>query len=345
LVFTPPEDKRDLLIAFGLDRRRQRRDPFFHNANSAFRREIWEKFPFSEEVTNIEDRLWARTVQAQGYEIAYEPEASVYHYHGIHQQGNDLRARSTVTVLESIQNEHEEYSPGRVDPRRLQIDAFIPARGAVERGSRRDVLLRHTVDTARSCSLVKHVYVLTDSAETARLASECGAEVPFLREPGDSADHVTIGQVYKSFLERLQDLGHHPDIIVSLEPHYPDRDGAIVEKCLTLLTESGFDTVMPAWAEYRACYIRDGSKPRRVDDGDIPRSRKNPVLVGLRGYCCASYADVIRSGSLTGSDSGFVLISDARLIVEEHFDTPRGSEAAAKRMDEPDPGRNQARGA
>jgi len=65
LNFTSPEDKRDLLIAFGLDKKRQRRDPFFHNANSAMRRMIWENFPFSENVTNIEDRLWGRTVQAQ----------------------------------------------------------------------------------------------------------------------------------------------------------------------------------------------------------------------------------------------------------------------------------------
>lgn len=323
LNFTSPEDKRDLLIAFGLDRRRQRRDPFFHNANSAFRREIWERFPFNEEVTNIEDRLWARTVQAHGYEIIYEPDASVYHHHGIHQHGNESRARSTISVLESVQNEHEEYAPGRVDPHHLDIAVFIPARGVVERGSRRETLLRSTVRTALSCSLVKNVYVLTDEEATAKLAVECGAETPFLRDPETTPDDVTIGQVYKRFLEKLQGFGRHPDIVVSLEPHYPNRGKEVIERCINLLAESGFDSVMPAWPEYRACYIQEAGRPRRVDEGEIPRSRKNPVLIGLRGFCCVSFTDVIRSGLLTGPNAGFVLVSDAYQLVEEHFDESR----------------------
>ena len=39
-------DKRDLTVVFGLDERTQKKDSFFHNANSAIPRKIWEKFPF-----------------------------------------------------------------------------------------------------------------------------------------------------------------------------------------------------------------------------------------------------------------------------------------------------------
>lgn len=91
MAFSSPQDKRDLTISFGLDRRVQRKDPFFHNANSAVRRDVWEKYPFDEAVTNIEDRLWAETVLAQGYYILYEPEASVYHHHGIHHGNREDR--------------------------------------------------------------------------------------------------------------------------------------------------------------------------------------------------------------------------------------------------------------
>ena len=86
LAFTPDADKRDLSIVFGLDKRVQRRDSFFHNANSMIRRDIWERTPFDERVSNVEDRVWAHTVLQSGYKIVYEPEASVYHYHGIHQR-------------------------------------------------------------------------------------------------------------------------------------------------------------------------------------------------------------------------------------------------------------------
>ena len=38
MSFTSPADKRDLLLVFGLDRRIQSKDSFFHNANSIIRR-------------------------------------------------------------------------------------------------------------------------------------------------------------------------------------------------------------------------------------------------------------------------------------------------------------------
>ena len=66
----------------------QIKDYFFHNANSMFRRDVWEKYKFSEKVTNIEDRVWGKEVTEDGLSIIYEPEASVYHHHGLHQGNN-----------------------------------------------------------------------------------------------------------------------------------------------------------------------------------------------------------------------------------------------------------------
>ena len=102
MAFTKDVDKRDLINIFGLDRRVQKKDPFFHNANSMIRRDVWKRIPFSETATNIEDRIWAKTVLEAGYHIIYEPEASVYHYHGINQGRNIERARNVVRILEEI---------------------------------------------------------------------------------------------------------------------------------------------------------------------------------------------------------------------------------------------------
>ena len=57
--FSSLSDKRDLLITFGLDKKIQVKDSFFHNANSIIRKSAWDKINFDESVTNIEDRLWA----------------------------------------------------------------------------------------------------------------------------------------------------------------------------------------------------------------------------------------------------------------------------------------------
>lgn len=97
-------DKRDLWTTFGLDRRIQERDWFFHNANSMVRRSVWEKMPFSELINGVEDRDWAKRVQECGHRIMYEPRASVFHHHGIHQGRDELRAERVARVIELINN-------------------------------------------------------------------------------------------------------------------------------------------------------------------------------------------------------------------------------------------------
>ena len=62
LSFSSDIDKRDLITTFGLDKKVQIKDSFFHNANSAFRRNVWDRFPFDEGLTNIEDRVWGEQV-------------------------------------------------------------------------------------------------------------------------------------------------------------------------------------------------------------------------------------------------------------------------------------------
>ena len=84
ISYSNPIDKRDLLITFGLDKRLQIKDNFFHNANSIFRKKIWSKIKFDEKVKNVEDRLWGKEIIKAGFNIVYEPDSG-YHHHGIHQ--------------------------------------------------------------------------------------------------------------------------------------------------------------------------------------------------------------------------------------------------------------------
>jgi len=99
-----PFDKRDLWTTFGLDRRVQTRDWFFHNANSLVRRSVWTEIPFNETIAGVEDREWARRVIARGYQLVYEPHASVFHFHGIHQGNDEARAARVARVIELIGN-------------------------------------------------------------------------------------------------------------------------------------------------------------------------------------------------------------------------------------------------
>jgi glycosyltransferase involved in cell wall biosynthesis len=97
-----PFDKRDLWTTFGVERRVQSKDYFFHNANSMIRRSAWAEVPFDEAINGVEDRDWARKVLARGYRVAYEPLASVFHHHGIHQGLDPDRAERVVRVIQMI---------------------------------------------------------------------------------------------------------------------------------------------------------------------------------------------------------------------------------------------------
>ena len=97
-------DKRDLWTVFGIEQRLQRKDYLFHNANSAIRRDLWQRWPFDETLPSLEDRAWAKRMIAQGHAILYEPQASVYHFHGISHNEQAGRAQRVVKVIELLKS-------------------------------------------------------------------------------------------------------------------------------------------------------------------------------------------------------------------------------------------------
>ena len=101
---TSAVDRRDLWTTFRDERVRQRRDYFFHNANSGVRKSIWRDHPFDEEINGVEDREWGRRMIRQGFEIVYEPHLRVYHHHGIHQGRDEGRAKRVAEVIEVIRS-------------------------------------------------------------------------------------------------------------------------------------------------------------------------------------------------------------------------------------------------
>lgn len=55
--------------------------PFCNNANCAVRRELWEKYPYDEALTGLEDLHWANHILGKGFHLSYEAEATIVHVH------------------------------------------------------------------------------------------------------------------------------------------------------------------------------------------------------------------------------------------------------------------------
>jgi rhamnosyltransferase len=54
---------------------------FISDVNSALRRDVWERFRFSEKILQAEDKELATRLLQAGWTILYEPSAAVYHAH------------------------------------------------------------------------------------------------------------------------------------------------------------------------------------------------------------------------------------------------------------------------
>lgn len=120
-----PIDVRDLLTVFGREEIVYSQHPFFHNAFSLVRKDIWLRHRFDEQINGIEDRFWAKSVAAEGHKIVYEPSASVYHEHGLNQSSCEIRASRVVEALVHLHNDDGclRSSPYSVD--RSKQEQFI----------------------------------------------------------------------------------------------------------------------------------------------------------------------------------------------------------------------------
>ena len=301
MPFSSASDKRDLFLVFGLDRKVQMKDSFFHNANSIIRKKCWEIENFDNKTSNIEDRLWAKTMLKKGYKLLYEPEAIIYHYHGIHQNNNSERLENVVKIIE------KEF-PNDYDLKKfannLNIIAIIPIRGKTLKHKNKN-LLSYTIKAGLNSKFVKNVYVSTDSKTTAKLAEKEGAICPFIRPKNLSKPNVNLEKVQQYSLKIIEEECGIPDLVVHMEETFPFRPNGLIDDMIIKLLREGHDTIIvgkeePGW-------LWKTSKKglfKRVDDGDVPRNFKNTSFIGLHGSCCITYPSVIRKGSLLGKRIG-----------------------------------------
>jgi glycosyltransferase involved in cell wall biosynthesis len=75
---------------------------FCNNANTAIRKSLWEKNPYDETLTGLEDLAWAKWAKEQGYKIAYVAEAEVVHVHNETPRGVYNRYRREAMALRKI---------------------------------------------------------------------------------------------------------------------------------------------------------------------------------------------------------------------------------------------------
>ncbi|KGF96915.1 hypothetical protein EU96_1553 [Prochlorococcus marinus str. MIT 9302] len=313
-----PLDVRDLVMLFRNESFIQSVDSFFHNANSAFLKSTWLEFPFCDESTNIEDRIWGEQIIKSGYKIAYVSEACVYHWHGVNHGLDRSRAKNIARILDKISN----LKPKEDNSKNLKFTtclAIIPIKG--ETVSFQEIsLLEKTINSLKSTNLVNEIIVTTDNEKTAKKAEDLG--VRFLMRPDSlSTSNTSLADVLKFTLEELENKGEFYDIVAVAEEIYPFRNKEIVKNMIELMLSGKSDTIYAAWEEKRITWYGTNDELEVLGGNSwVIKKNKNEdnVLTSLTGYLLLVKPSQIRKKSLFSSVTEAYVIKDPIAVLAIH---------------------------
>ncbi len=316
-----PMDKRDLLRAFGPEKRIQTQDTFFHNANSMVRRDVWDREPFDEEVTNIEDQIWANKVLNMGYRLIYEPDAAVYHHHGINQGNDKERMRSVVRTMKdnAIHGEDDlttTLDANPFDPADADIVSFVPVRRETKSGvDTNDTLIKETIETVRQSEYIDDIFITTDDEWIKANAEQLGATDGIMRPPELSAQDVEVVEVFNYTLEQLEENGRYPDIVVTVDITHPFRPAGFIDDIIQFFVENGHETVVPVYPEYRPSWIENNNELQRMNE-DTVRAKRTPIQIGLFSLGTVLYPYMLRKEDRLAGDYGLYKVENPLATVE-----------------------------
>ena len=306
LSFSNTIDKRDLLIVFGQDRRIQVKDYFFHNANSMVRRDVWEQYPFDENATNIEDRIWGKTITNAGFHIIYEPDAAVYHHHGLHQGNTPQRAKGVVSIIEQIDQDVLSELPDSLRPERTNIVAVVPVKDELNLTSAAHSLLKNSIETLKLANYVDNIYLFCSNSS---LAEKLG--VAWINRGAiPNIDTLGIDELMQKSLEIIESNEDFPEALLYVNHDYLDRPEGVFDELIRDAQYKGYDTVFPGYIDYGHYWIKNGEGEYCQTDSSMKTRFGRPsVFRALYGLGCVTSSAIIRTGKLVGGKVGILPIN------------------------------------
>jgi len=311
--FTDDIDKRDLLITFGRDRRTQVKDYFFHNANSILRRDVWDKYPFDEKATNIEDRIWGKKVTENGYKIIYDPEPAVYHHHGLHQGNKKPRLKGVVSIIEGLDSDLMNLLPDTLQPENINIAAIVPIGEELNESSKSRELLINTLNILNKSKFINSVYILSSQSDLS-----VHKENWISRDEIKNVDSLGVDKLMQQSLNIIESRGDFPLLLFYINYDYLHRPNSLLDELIIDRQYNGYTTVFPGYIDYGHYWFKG-------DDGDFhqndsmldPRDNRNPTYMALYGQGCLTSASNIRKGVMIDGKIGIMSIKNFKYTLRE----------------------------
>lgn len=143
-----------------------------------------------------------------------------------------------------------------------KILCLIPARGGSKRLPGKNIMLlggrpliSYAIDAAKGSKYVDRTVVSTDDEAIARIAKECGAEIPFLRPAELSTDTSPVVLALQHAVTYFEGQDEQIDFVVLIQPTVPGVLAEDVDAAIEKIIETGVNSCIsvceivdpPAW--------------------------------------------------------------------------------------------------
>ncbi len=186
------------------------------------------------------------------------------------------------------------------------IIAIIPARSTSKEVRNKNIvkikgkeLISYTICCALKSKLIDRVIVSTDSKKYAKIASQHGAEVPFLRPKNISLDKSTDITFFKHALDWLKENENIlPKLFVHLRPTTPFRNPKVVDTAIKEFLKGKYTALRSCHVMSESSYKTFEIKKKKLvmlcsNDNNIELANRNRQLFPTT-YNANGYIDIIK---------------------------------------------------
>jgi CMP-N,N'-diacetyllegionaminic acid synthase len=186
-----------------------------------------------------------------------------------------------------------------------EVVAIIPARAGSKGVKDKNIkhlyghsLLEWSIKAAQKAKLIDRVFVSTDSAKYAKIASVHGAEVPFLRPSNISGDRASDLDFVTHAIEEFHKIGLAPKYIIHIRPTTPIRDPDIIDEAISIFQNNNkFNSLRSVHkmseSSYKTLEINNGNLTPLAIFGDTQTDANAPRQSFPDTYQANGYVDVL----------------------------------------------------
>jgi glycosyltransferase involved in cell wall biosynthesis len=276
LPFTSYDNRRDLTLTFGTEDRLQKIDYMFHNANSLIKRSIWNKIKFDKNVSNIEDRIWAKKTLSRGYKVYYSSKAEVFHHHGLHQHDayQSFRAKSVVSVIDKTDPIKDLVFPKELIINPDEVPVFIPLKKNAKNLNEKKKILNQIIKNNN----IKNYFIYGYKKEH-KIFNKYLLDRSKFRDENKELSEVlknALNLYEKKFKLIPKAVGY-----VVLNYKYPIK--RLLNELLKKLYLGGFSVVFPAFEDRGSYWVEERSEFTEIGRRDEPINRGLPLYRACYG--------------------------------------------------------------